>query len=114
MTNTEYITAIRKQYNVGIMHICENKPPECFSGFNACLSCKMKATCRLLYKPTMPTIPADKPCLIAAAPDLLEACEYAKKYIESLPLAGFTTGQMENIGVIDSYITAAIAKATGE
>ena len=50
--------------------------------------------------------------LVAAAPELLAACKYAKKYIESLPLSGFSASQMENIGVIDSYITAAIAKAT--
>lgn len=63
MTTAEYITAIRKQYNADIMHLCENKPPECFSGFNACLSCKMKATCRLLYKSELLKNPT---------PDLLE------------------------------------------
>lgn len=45
-----YITAIRKQYNQDCMAICENKPPELFSGFNACLSCSMSNTCRLLYE----------------------------------------------------------------
>ena len=30
--------------------ICENQPPEQFSGFNACLSCPMSEMCRLLYK----------------------------------------------------------------
>ncbi len=50
MDSAEYIATIRKQYNADIMDFCENKPPELFSGFNACLSCKMKATCRLLYK----------------------------------------------------------------
>lgn len=103
MTNSEYITAIRKQYNADIMHICENKPPECFSGFNACLSCNMKATCRMLYKPTVPTIPTNKPRLIAAAPDLLEACKACVSIIG-----------VKDIGPAKEKAQAAIAKATGE
>ena len=54
-----YISAIREQFSKSVSAtqqayypkaICENLPPEQFSGFNACLSCPMLETCRLLYK----------------------------------------------------------------
>lgn len=44
------IEKIKNQYSVSVMYLCENKPPELFNGFNACLSCKLRDMCRLLYK----------------------------------------------------------------
>ena len=44
-----HISAIKKQYSLSVMPFCENKPPECFSGYNACLSCKLREICKLLY-----------------------------------------------------------------
>ena len=55
----EYVAAISNQFSKSVMatqqfhypkSICKNLPPEQFSGFNACLSCPMVETCRLLYK----------------------------------------------------------------
>ncbi len=45
------LALIRNQYNKDIMHFCKRKPPEIFDGFKTCLSCKMRETCRAIYKP---------------------------------------------------------------
>lgn len=53
-----YITNLKNQLSKSLMAtnqffypkpICENRPPDTFSGWNACLSCAMSETCRLLY-----------------------------------------------------------------
>ncbi len=52
-----HISAIQKQYDKDVFYLCENKPPELFSGWNACLSCKLRVTCRLLFgKPKSPCL----------------------------------------------------------
>jgi len=43
---------IRTLYNRDMMNFCKNKPPELYSGFNACLSCNMRDTCRAIYPKT--------------------------------------------------------------
>ena len=43
------ISAIQRQYNKDVLHLCENKPPKLYNGFNACLSCKLRETCKIIY-----------------------------------------------------------------
>ena len=38
---------LREVFNKAAMKYCENKPPKCYSGFNACLSCGLREICRL-------------------------------------------------------------------
>ena len=45
----QHIEAIKKQFNESAMHFCESKPPEIYNGYNACLSCKLRKICELLY-----------------------------------------------------------------
>ncbi len=49
MTVKTQIGQIKYILNEVLMPVCLNKPPECYSGYNACLSCRYRKLCSIVY-----------------------------------------------------------------